>query len=191
MKCADFVFLSILGHLFTPSSLEAGLSHCSCFSLAHYSVSIMASSRGTTWSTVLNTQTIGAPTSDLHQASSYFCWEWESTFTVISFCASWENPGKSLTRFLKGGCSLMFLEPTTLEKSWNGLVLPSLPGPYQPSPLPFSLFAALGPVLTTITGTISRHLRTIQNQGKPWFLSFFNDLDMDSVSCFYRAFSNS
>lgn len=46
----------------------------------------------------------------------------------------------------------MFLEPTTLEKLWNGSVLPSLPGLYQPSPLPFSLFAALGPVLTTITG---------------------------------------
>lgn len=67
VKCADFVFLSTLGHLFTPSSLEAGLSRCNCFSLAHYSVSIMASSRGTTWSTVLNTQPIGAPTSDLHQ----------------------------------------------------------------------------------------------------------------------------
>lgn len=50
----------------------------------------------------------------------------------------------------------MFLEPTTLEKSWNGLVLPLLPGPYQPSPLPFSLFAALGPVLTTITGIKTR-----------------------------------
>lgn len=67
VKCADFVFLSTLGHLFTPSSLEAGLSRCNCFSLAHYSVSIMASSRDTTWSTVLNTQRIGAPTSDLHQ----------------------------------------------------------------------------------------------------------------------------
>lgn len=46
----------------------------------------------------------------------------------------------------------MFLEPTTLEKLWNGLVLPLQPGPYQPSPLPFSLFAALVHVLITITG---------------------------------------
>lgn len=47
----------------------------------------------------------------------------------------------------------MFLEPTTLEKLWSGLVLPLQPGPYQPSPLPFLLFAALGHVLITITGT--------------------------------------
>lgn len=47
----------------------------------------------------------------------------------------------------------MFLEPTTLEKLWSGLVLPSQPGPYQPLPLPFLLFAALGHVLITITGT--------------------------------------
>lgn len=66
-QCADSVFLSTLGHLFTLSSLEADLSHCNCFSLACYSVSIMASSRGTTWFTALNIQTIGAPTSDLHQ----------------------------------------------------------------------------------------------------------------------------
>lgn len=46
----------------------------------------------------------------------------------------------------------MFLEPTTLEKLWSGLVLPLQPGPYQPSPLPFLLFAALGHVLITITG---------------------------------------
>lgn len=66
-QCADIFFLSTLGHLFTLSSLEADLSHCNCFSLACYSVSIMASSRGTTWFTAPNIQTIGAPTSDLHQ----------------------------------------------------------------------------------------------------------------------------
>lgn len=53
---------------------------------------------------------------------------------------------------LQEDCSPMFLEPTTLEKLWNGLVLPLQPGPYQPSPLPFSLFAALVHVLITITG---------------------------------------
>lgn len=71
----------------------------------------------------------------------------------------------------------MFLEPTTLEKSWNGLVLPSLPGPYQPSPLPFSLFAALGPVLTTITGIktqtascllLMEHILQNAREGQGW-----------------------
>lgn len=74
-------------------------------------------------------------------------------FTGKSFPCAWDDCKNCIFCLLmQGDCSPTFLEPTTLEKLWNGLVLPLQPGPYQPLPLLFLLFVASGHVLITITG---------------------------------------